>query len=338
MKGDKNGMNVLDEIRNRAKSLKKTIALPEYDDERVLQAAEIATRDQVAYIQLVGDPIIIKEKAKSFGVSLLGVEIIDHQRDKPRAEYVQSLFELRKAKGLTLEQADRWMNSTMYYACMMLYHNRIDGIVSGASLSSPDVIRPALQIIKTAPGIKLASSCFLMVVFECPYGSNGVFLFADSGFNPNPNSEELAHIAITTARTATQLLEVEPVVAMLSFSTKGSAKHELVDKVIEATTIAHSLKPDLLIDGELQGDAALVPSVATKKAPGSKVAGKANVLIFPDLNAGNICYKLTERLAKATAIGPILQGLAKPVNDLSRGCKAQDIVDQVAVTVLQTQF
>lgn len=331
-------MNVLEEIRNRAKSLKKTIALPEYDDERVLQAAEIAIRDQVAAIQLIGDPAIIEQKTKSLGISLTGVEIIDHKKAQQRAEYVRSLYELRKGKGLTPEQAEQWLDSSMYYACMMLYHDRIDGIVSGAALSSPDVIRPALQIIKTAPGVKLASSCFLMVVPDCLYGSNGVFLYADSGFNPNPDSEELAHIAITTARTATQLLDVEPIVAMLSFSTKGSARHELVDKVIEATAIAHSLKPELLIDGELQGDAALVSSVAEKKAPGSKVAGKANVLIFPDLNAGNICYKLTERLARATAIGPILQGLAKPVNDLSRGCKAQDIVDQIAVTVLQTQF
>jgi len=274
-------MNVLEEIRNRAKSFKKTIALPEYDDERVLQAAEIATRDQVAVIQLVGDPAIIEQKTKSLGISLSGVEIIDHKKDPQRSEYVQSLYELRKGKGLTREQAEQWLDSTMYYACMMLYHDRIDGIVSGASLSSPDVIRPALQIIKTAPGVKLASSCFLMVVPDCPYGSNGAFLYADSGFNPNPNSEELAHIALTTARSATQLLGVEPIVAMLSFSTKGSARHELVDKVIEATAIAHSLKPELLIDGELQGDAALVPSVGDKKAPGSKVAGKANVLIFP---------------------------------------------------------
>ena len=331
-------MSILEEIRNRAKNLKKRIALPEYDDERVLLAAEIATRDQIATIELVGDPAVIQRKSMEAGISLSGVQIVDHLKDSRRTEYIQSLYEMRKGKGLTREEADKWLGSSMYYACMMLKHDRIDGIVSGASLSSPDVIRPALQIIKTAPGVKLASSCFLMVVPDCSYGSNGVFLYADSGFNPNPNSEELAHIAITTARTAIQLLDIEPVVAMLSFSTKGSAKHELVDKVIEATTIAQLLKPDLLIDGELQGDAALVPSVAAKKAPGSRVAGKANVLIFPDLNAGNICYKLTERLARATAIGPILQGLAKPVNDLSRGCKAQDIVDQIAVTVLQTQF
>ena len=338
MEGRQGRMSVLEEIRNRAKKLKKTIALPEYDDERVLQAAEIATRDQIATIQLVGDPEIVEQKAKDCGISLSGIQIVDYMNEDRRAEYVQSLYELRKGKGLSLEQANQWLNSSMYYACMMLYHGRIDGIVSGASLSSPDVIRPALQIIKTAPGVKLASSCFLMVVPDCPYGANGVFLYADSGFNPNPNAEELAHIAITTAKTAIQLLEIEPIVAMLSFSTKGSAKHELVDKVIEATAIARSLNPKLLIDGELQGDAALVPSVAAKKAPGSSVAGKANVLIFPDLNAGNICYKLTERLARATAIGPILQGLAKPVNDLSRGCKSQDIVDQIAVTILQTQF
>jgi len=338
MKGEESPMNILEGIRNKAKNLKKTIALPEYDDERVIRAAEIASRDHIASIQLIGDPSVIERKAKEVGIDLSKVQIIDHLNDPHRSEYVQSLYDLRKGKGLTQEQAEKWLTSSMYYACMMLYHDRIDGIVSGASLSSPDVIRPALQIIKTAPGVKLASSCFLMVVPDCQYGVNGVFLYADSGFNPNPNAEELAHIAITTARTATQLLGIEPVVAMLSFSTKGSAKHELVDKVIEATAIAKSLKPDLLIDGELQGDAALVPSVAAKKAPGSTVAGKANVLIFPDLNAGNICYKLTERLARATAIGPILQGLAKPVNDLSRGCKAEDIVDQIAVTVLQTQF
>ncbi|MCX6090550.1 MAG: phosphate acetyltransferase [Candidatus Atribacteria bacterium] len=330
-------MDVLQEIRTKAKVLGKTVALPEYGDERVLKAAEIATHEKIASILVVGDPEEIEKKATENNIDLSVVGIVDHLHDSHRQEYINSLYELRKAKGLTREQAEKWLNNTMYYVCMMLYHQRIDGVVSGASLSSPDVIRPALQIIKTAPGIKLASSCFLMVVPNCSYGANGVFIYADSGFNPNPNAEELAHIAITTARTMELLVGVTPIVAMLSFSTKGSAHHELVDKVIEATRMVKSLKPDLLVDGELQGDAAIVPAVAAKKAPGSPVAGKANVLIFPDLNAGNICYKLTERLAKGTAIGPILQGLAKPVNDLSRGCKAEDIVDQIAVTVLQTQ-
>lgn len=331
-------MDILSEIRKRAKALQKRIALPESQDERVLKAAEIAQKEGIASVVLLGEEGTIAEKAQELNLDLSGVEIVNHLRDGKREFYIDDLYQLRKNKGLSREGAEDLLKSPMYYACMMLRENRVDGVVGGAILSSSDVIRPALQIIKTAPGIKLASSCFLMVVPDCPYGENGIFLYADPALNPNPDAEELAHIAITTARTAVFLLDAEPRVAMLSFSTKGSAKHELVDKVIEATRIAHSLNPDLLLDGELQLDAALVPEVAKIKAPGSPVAGKANVLVFPDLNAGNISYKLTERLAKATAVGPILQGLAKPVNDLSRGAKVEDIVDQIAVTVLQTQF
>lgn len=331
-------MNILEKLKQKAKNLKKRIVLPEGDDERVIKAAHDAASEGLATVTLLGEEENIRNKAKSMGLDLGKVEILNIQDDEKKELYAQKLYELRKHKGLTLDQAREWLKNPMYYACMMLYEGRVDGVVAGAVLSSPDVIRPALQIIKTAPGIKLASSCFLMVVPDCPYGANGTFLYADAGFNPNPSAEELAYIAITTARTAQLLLGVTPCVAMLSFSTKGSAKHELVDKVIEATRIARSLNPELLLDGELQADAALVPEVGQRKAPGSPVAGKANVLIFPDLNAGNIAYKLTERLAKATAIGPILQGLAKPVNDLSRGCKAEDIVLQIAVTVLQTQF
>ncbi len=331
-------MGVLDKIREKAKVLKKRIALPESQDERVLKAAEISQREGIASVVLLGEEETIAQKARELHLDLSGVEIVNHLKDEKREFYIDDLYHLRKNKGLSREGAEDLLKSPMYYACMMLRENRVDGIVGGAVLSSPDVIRPALQIIKTAPGIKLASSCFLMVVPDCSYGENGAFLYADSGLNPNPDAEELAHIAITTARTAVFLLDAEPRVAMLSFSTKGSAQHELVDKVIEATNIAHSLNPDLLLDGELQGDAALSPEVAEMKAPGSPVAGKANVLIFPDLNSGNISYKLTQYLAKATAIGPILQGLAKPVNDLSRGAKVEDIVDQIAVTVLQTQF
>ncbi|HPU08488.1 MAG TPA: phosphate acetyltransferase, partial [Candidatus Atribacteria bacterium] len=311
-------MGVLDKIREKAKVLKKRIALPESQDERVLKAAEISQREGIASVVLLGEEETIAQKARELHLDLSGVEIVNHLKDEKREFYIDDLYQLRKNKGLSREGAEDLLKSPMYYACMMLRENRVDGIVGGAVLSSPDVIRPALQIIKAAPGIKLASSCFLMVVPDCSYGENGAFLYADSGLNPNPDAEELAHIAITTARTAVFLLDAEPRVAMLSFSTKGSAQHELVDKVIEATNIAHSLNPDLLLDGELQGDAALSPEVAEMKAPGSPVAGKANVLIFPDLNSGNISYKLTQYLAKATAIGPILQGLAKPVNDLSR--------------------
>ncbi|HSV31293.1 MAG TPA: phosphate acetyltransferase [Atribacteraceae bacterium] len=331
-------MNQLETIRNRAKAIHKTVVLPESTDERVLQAAESVTRQGIASVKLLGDREEVREKAAEHGIDLTGIDIVEYRKEAKRSQYTEDLLQLRKSKAMTPEQAEQWLLNPMYYACMMLRESRVDGVVAGAVLPSPNVIKPALQIIKTAPGVKIASSCFLMSVPNCPYGEDGVFFYADCGFVPEPNAEELAHIALTTARTAELLLGIEPRLAMLSFSTKGSTSHPLVDKVVEATRIARSLNPRLSIDGELQADAAIVPDVAAKKSPDSTVAGRANVLIFPDLNAGNICCKLTERLAKATAIGPILQGLAKPVNDLSRGCKAEDIVDQVAVTVLQTRF
>ncbi len=332
-------MKILEEIRQKARLLKKRVVLPESNDERVLKAAQLAADEEIASVTLIGNRQMIEQNAHALNINLNNVNCVDPMHDPRREEYTESLYELRRSKGLTKDEAAKILQTNaMYYACMMLYHGEVDGVVGGAVYTTPDVIRPALQIIKTAPGMKLASSCFLMVFPQCPYGENGTFLYADCGLNPNPNADELAHIALTTAKTWKLLVGGEPRVAMLSFSTKGSAKHELVDKVVEATEMVRSLDPQLLVDGELQADAALVAEVAKKKAPQSLVAGRANILIFPDLNAGNICYKLTERLGKGTAIGPILQGLRKPVNDLSRGCKVEDIRDQIAITVLQTQF
>ncbi len=331
-------MNVITRIRQKARQLGKTVVLPESEDERVLRAARDATSQHIASVILVGERETITCKAGDLSVDLSDIEIIEPENDPRREEYIEELYRLRKNKGMDREKANEWLHNPMYYACMMLRQGAVDGVVAGAVLSSSNVIRPALQIIKTAQGIKLASSCFLMLLPEHSSGEEKVFLFADCGFNPQPKPEELAHIAVTTARTAQLLIGIEGKVAMLSFSTKGSATHEAVDRVVEATRIAKKLKPELLIDGELQADAALVPEIGRLKAPESEVAGKANVLIFPDLNSGNISYKIAERLAGATAIGPILQGLAKPVNDVSRGCKSEDIINQIAVTALQTEF
>jgi phosphate acetyltransferase len=251
--------------------------------------------------------------------------------------YANDFYELRKSKGITLEKARETIKDNIYFGCMMVKEGYADGLVSGAIHATADLLRPAFQIIKTAPGAKIVSSFFIMEVPNCEYGENGVFLFADCAVNPSPNAEELASIAVQSANTAKNLLGFEPKVAMLSFSTKGSASHELVDKVRKATEIAKDLMPDVAIDGELQLDAALVKEVAELKAPGSKVAGYANVLIFPDLQAGNIGYKLVQRLAKANAIGPITQGMGAPVNDLSRGCSYRDIVDVIATTAVQAQ-
>jgi phosphate acetyltransferase len=270
-------------------------------------------------------------------LDLTGVTIIDHENSEKFDTYVDQFVEMRKKKGMTPEKAKEIMKDPLYYATMMVKLGDADGMVAGAVNSTPDVWRPVLQIIKTAPGIPIASSCFLIEVPDCQYGENGVFIYSDCGLNPDPTPEQLAAIAVSAARTARVLVGMEPRVAMLSFSTKGSAQHESIEKVIEATRIAKEMMPDLLIDGELQGDAALDMEVAKKKCKDSPVAGRANVLVFPDLNAGNIAYKLTERLAKAMALGPLSQGLAKPVNDLSRGCSAEDIVNVVAITAVEAQ-
>lgn len=326
-------MNFIDGIKEKAKNFKKTIILPESMDERVLKAAEIIIKEGIANIILIGDENEIKTK----NYLLSDVTIINPKTYKDTEEYIQRLVNLRKHKGLTYEEAKKYLlEDYMYFACMLVLDEKADGIVSGACHSTSNTLRPALQIIKTKETTKLVSTFFIMDVPNCEYGYNGIFLFADCGLNRNPNSEELAYIAVDSADSFKNLIEKEPVVAMLSYSTKGSAKHEDVDKVINATNLAKKMST-YFIDGELQLDAAIVPEVANLKDPKSKVAGKANVLIFPNLDAGNIGYKLVQRLANAKAYGPITQGIKKPINDLSRGCSVQDIVGVVAITALQAK-
>ncbi|AUS95965.1 phosphate acetyltransferase [Clostridium thermosuccinogenes] len=328
-------MNFLEQISKRAKENKKTIVLPESKDIRTLKAAAMVQQQGIADIVLVGNEDEIKQLAGDLDISK--AKIVDPLKSDKFEDYVNSFYELRKAKGMTLEKAREIMKDELYWGVMMVKKGDADGMVSGAVHSTADTLRPALQILKTAPGTKLVSAFFVMVVPDCEYGHNGIFVYADSGLVENPNAEELSEIAIASAKSFRSLVQAQPKVAMLSYSTYGSAKSELTEKVIEATRLAKEKAPDLIIDGELQADAALVPSVGKSKAPGSNVAGEANVLVFPDLNCGNIAYKLTQRLAKAEAYGPITQGLAKPVNDLSRGCSAEDIVGVVAITAVQAQ-
>ena len=328
-------MAIIDKIKAKAKSDVKHIVLPEGEEVRNVQAASMIVKEGLAKLTLLGNPDKVKEVAA--GANLDGIEIIDPATSDKCAGYAAALYELRKAKGMTEEQAATLVKDPMYYGIMMVKLGDADGLVSGAIHSTGDMLRPALQVIKTKPGMKTVSSCFLM---ECPnknYGDNGVMIFADCAVIPNPTAEELANIALGAADSARKLAGMEPRVAMLSFSTKGSAKHDNVTKVQEATRLAKEMDPELMLDGELQLDAAIVESVGQLKAPGSEVAGKANTLVFPDLQAGNIGYKLVQRLAGAEAYGPILQGIAKPCNDLSRGCSAEDIVATVAITAAQAQ-
>lgn len=326
--------NIMEQIKSRAKENKKVIVLPETMDKRVLEAADMVLREGVADIILVGREEEIT--SKSGGLDLSKATIINPYNSEKTDELVEALYELRREKGMTKEQArELLLTDYMYYACMLVKAGIADGAVSGACHSTSNTLRPALQILKTKPGTKLVSAFFLMVVPNCEYGDNGTFLFADSGLEQNPDSERLAAIAASSAESFKLLTGSEPMVAMLSHSTMGSAKHADVDKVVRAVEIAKEEYPQYKIDGELQLDAAIVPSVASSKAPSSEVAGRANVLVFPDLDAGNIGYKLVQRLAKAEAYGPICQGIAKPVNDLSRGCSALDIVGVVAITAVQ---
>ncbi len=328
-------MAIIDKIKAKAKADLKRIVLPEGEEIRNVQAA-VMIRDQgLAKLTLLGNPAKVKEVAA--GADLTDIEIIDPAASDKCALYAATLYDLRKAKGMTEEEAANKVTDPMYYGIMMVKLGDADGLVSGAIHSTGDMLRPALQIIKSKPGMKTVSSCFLM---ECPdksFGDNGVMIFSDCAVIPEPDAEQLANIALGAADSARSLAGMEPRVAMLSFSTKGSAKHDNVTKVQEATRIAKEMAPDLMLDGELQLDAALVEKVGQLKAPGSPVAGKANTLVFPDLGAGNIGYKLVQRLAGAEAYGPILQGIAKPCNDLSRGCSAEDIVATVAITACQAQ-
>ena len=330
-------MNFIDGIKERAKKQIKTIVLPEATDIRTLTAVDKIYKENFAKIILVGNKTEVLELAKANGLDISNAEIVEPASSEKYEEYAKAFYELRKAKGMTEEQAKELLLDPVYFGMMMVKQEDADGLVSGAIHSTADTLRPALQILKTKPGTKLVSTFNVLVVPNCEYGENGVFVFSDCALNPKPNSEELSEIAIASAESFKQLIGDEPRIAMLSYSTYGSAKSEDVEKVQEATKLAKEKMPNLILDGEMQLDAALVPSVGASKAPGSNVAGRANTIIFPDLNAGNIGYKLVERLAKAEAYGPICQGMAKPVNDLSRGCKAEDIVGVVALTALQAQ-
>ena len=332
-------MSYIDGIKELARKDKRTIVLPETNDKRTLIAASHIISEEIADIIMVGNKEKILDGAGWLEVDLSGVEIIDPEKTEKLDTYVELLYETRKSKGMTPEKArEILLNDYLTFGVMMVKANDADGMVAGACHATADTLRPALQILKTAPGVKLVSAFFILDVPDCNYGENGTFLFADCGLNQDPNAEELAAIADSSAKSFKTLVGAKPIIAMLSHSTKGSAKHPLVDKVTEAVRIAHEQYPSLTLDGELQTDAALVPHIAKSKAPGSEVAGKANVLIFPNLDAGNIGYKLVQRLGKAEAYGPMLQGIAKPVNDLSRGCSWEDIVGVVALTAVQAQL
>lgn len=327
-------MQILDKIVANAKANKRRIVLPEGLEERTLRAADRIIAEGVADIILIGNPDEIKAKAKELGLTHIadGAKLVCPKGNPDKEKYANILYELRKKKGMTIEEATSLAENPLYLGCLMIKAGDADGEVAGAQNTTGNVLRPALQIIKTAPGVKVVSGAFILITKASQYGAEGTLLFGDCAVMPNPNAEELAQIAVSSAATARTLVGIEPKIAMLSFSTKGSAKHENVDKVTEATKLAKEMAPELNLDGELQVDAALDPKTGAGKAPGSTVAGKANVLIFPDLQAGNIGYKLVQRLGGAEAIGPILQGIAMPVNDLSRGCSVDDVYYMVAIT------
>lgn len=332
-------MDLINSIKNKSKKLQKKIVLPESSDERTLKAAEIILKESLAKIILLGDEQAINLEAEKLQLpNLEKAEVINPLEHQKKDEYINLMVELRKHKGMTTDKAAKLIEDPLYLATLMIKNGDADGEVAGAANATGDVLRPAFQYVKTKKGISVVSGAFLMFLNDTSFGENGLLIFADCAVHPNPTAKELAEIAVSTAETTRAIAEIEPRVAMLSFSTKGSANHEMVDKVVEATKIAKSMAPDLHIDGELQADAAIVEKIGQSKAPGSTIAGKANVLIFPTLETGNIAYKLVQRLARAEAVGPILQGLAAPINDLSRGCSVSDIVNLVAITATQTEI
>lgn len=325
----------LDRIIERAKADKKTIVLAEGTEPRTIAAADIILKQGIANLIILGNKDEIAKISGGYDIS--AAKIIDPEGDEHFEDFVQTFYEMRKEKGMTPEKARETMKNTLYFGSMMVKKDLADGMVAGAVNSTANVLRPNLQILRTKPGCKLVSAFFVMVVPDCPYGADGTFIFADSGLNENPDADKVSEIALSSAKSFEQLVEKEPVVGMISYSTYGSAKSELVEKMQEATRLAKEKAPELKLDGEFQVDAAIVPEIGQSKAKGSEVAGKCNVLVFPDLNAGNSGYKLVQRLAKAEAYGPITQGIAKPVNDLSRGCSAEDIAGVVAITCVQAQ-
>ncbi len=330
-------MSFIEQIKERAKTEIKTIVLPEATDQRILEAAQIVKNDGYAKVILIGNEDEVKKIANDKKIDIEGIKIVDPSKSEKKEEYANKLYELRKTKGMTEEQAQKLILEPVYFGMMMVKLNDADGLVSGAAHSTSDTLRPALQILKTAPGTKLVSAFFVMVVPNCEYGSNGTFIFADSGLNEEPDSEKLSEIAISSSKSFEQLVGNQAKVAMLSYSTYGSAHSASTEKVVEATKLVKEKAPELTVDGELQLDAAIIPEVAEFKAKGSPLKGQANVLVFPDLGAGNIGYKLVQRLAKAEAYGPLCQGIAKPVNDLSRGCSSQDVAGVIAITAVQAQ-
>lgn len=329
-------MELLDSIKENARKHNMRIVLPEAYEERNLRAADEALKEGLARIILIGDPEQIAANSVKLGLKNISkATIVNPLSHEKKEHYIEIMVELRKSKGMTKEEASKLIEDPLYLGVLMIKAGDADGEVSGADHATGDVLRPAFHYVKTAPGISVVSGAFIMILKDKNFGENGIIIFADSAVHPNPDEKQLAEIAIASAHTARAICGFEPRIAMLSFSTKGSAKHEMVDKVVNATRIAKEMAPDLQIDGELQADAALVESVGRSKAPGSSIAGKANVLIFPDLNAGNVAYKLVQRLAHAEAIGPVLQGMAAPINDLSRGCSVSDIVSMIAITANQ---